>query len=124
MFLIGHSFHANRPHWEFASLSQKLGMPSEIVLEVLTVLEEKGLIVPMHGEPPAYLPAKDLETITLNEIVGAVRVAGDGTNISYRTPVLIPAVEGVMKHIEDAIYASLENRTLKDLILTGEDAAN
>lgn len=124
MFLIGHSFHANRPHWEFVSLSQKLGMPSEIVLEVLNVLEEKGLIVPIHGEPPAYLPAKDLETITLNEIVGAVRVAGDGTNVSDRTPVLIPAVEGVMKHIEDAIYASLENRTLKDLILTGEDAAN
>jgi len=124
MFLVGHSFHAHKPHWNFVSLSQKLGMPSEFVLEVLTVLEEKGLIVPIHSEPPAYLPAKDLESITLNEIVGAVRIAGDDTHNSDRSPASIPEVEGVMKHIEDAIYASLENRTLKDLILTADKVAD
>jgi len=120
MFLVGHSFHANKQQWHFASLTQKLGMPSEFVREVLTILVGKGLIVPTHGEPPAYLPAHDLDTITLNEIISAVRISGEDAHISYKSLASIPEINDIMKHIEQAIDLSLDKKTLKDLVLTLE----
>jgi membrane protein len=120
MFLVGRSFHDNQPHWKFVSLTQKLGVPSEFVREVLSILEEKGLLVPTHTEPPAYLPAKDLETITLNEIIASVRISGEDTHSDSKSLASIPEINGIMKHIEQAITLSLDKQTLKDLVLTAD----
>ncbi len=120
MFLVGQGFHTNKQHWKFVSLTQKLGMPSDFVREVLTILQKKGLLIATHSEPPAYLPAKELEAITLNEIINAVRVAGEDTNISVKSLASIPEVDGLMQHIEEAITLSLDKQTLKDLVLTAD----
>jgi len=120
MFLVGSSFHASTQHWHFSSLTQKLGMPSEFVSEVLSILEEKGLLVPTQSDPPAYLPAKDLETITLNEIISAVRISGEDTHSASKSLATIPEINGIMKHIEQAITLSLDKQTLKDLILAAD----
>ncbi len=116
MFLVGHSFHDNQLHWKFVSLTQKLGVPSEFVREVLSILEEKGLLVPTHHEPPAYLPGKDLERITLNEIIASVRISGEDTHSNTQSLASLPEVDGIMKHIEQAITLSLDRQTLKDLV--------
>jgi membrane protein len=124
MFLIGNSFYRNGQHWHFVSLAQKLGMPSEFVHEVLDVLEKKGLVVPSGSEPPNYLPARDTGTITLHEIVSAVRVAGEPSAVPGKASVSIPQVDGVMQHIDDAIAASLEKQTLRDLVLAADKTAD
>lgn len=120
MFLVGQSFHTGKQQWKFASLAQKLGMPSEFVREVLTILQEKGLLVPTQSEPPAYLPAKDLETITLSEIIGTVRISGEETHIASKSLASVPEVDDLMKQIEQAIAVSLDKQTLKDLILSSD----
>lgn len=120
MFLVGASFHTNKQHWHFSSLTQKLGMPSEFIAEVLSILEEKGLLVLTQSEPPAYLPAKDLETITLNEIISSVRISGEDTHISAKSLASVPEINGIMKHIEQAITLSLDKQTLKDLVLAAD----
>lgn len=120
MFLVGRSFHGDQPHWRFASLAPKLGEPAEFVREVLSILEGKGLLVPTHDEPPAYLPAKDLDMITLNEIISAVRISGEDAYSVSGSLSPIPEVDGLMKHIDQAIILSLDKQTLKDLVLTTE----
>lgn len=120
MFLVGRSFHNNQPHWKFVSLTHKLGVPSEFVREVISILEEKGLLVPTQGEPPAFLPAKDLDTITLNEIISAVRISGEETHGASKSLVSMPEINGIMKHIEQAIILSLDKQTLKDLVQSAE----
>ena len=120
MFLVGNSFHTNKQQWQFDSLTQKLGMPSEFVRDVLSILEEKGLLVPTQSEPPAYLPAKDLEVITLNEIISAVRISGEETHGTSKSLASIPEIDDIMKHIEQAITLSLDKQTLKDLVLTAD----
>ncbi len=120
MLLVGSSFHANRQPWEFDSLTQRLGIPADLVQQILSILEEKGLLVTTNSEPPAYLPARDLEIITLNEIIYAVRTAGEETHIPGKTSASGTAVDGIMKGIEDAIAASLEKQTLRDLVLAAD----
>jgi membrane protein len=124
MFLVGYNFYHNKAHWEFASLSERLGLPAARVQEVLTAIEERGLLVQAQGEPPAYLPARDLEAITLNDIISAVRVSGKDAPISGKSLAAIPAVDDIMKHIEDAISLSLEKQTLKDLVRAADKAEN
>lgn len=116
MFLVGSSFQSNTQHWHYTSLSQKLGMPSEFIAELLAILEGKGLLVQTQSEPAAYLPAKDLEMITLNEIINAVRIAGEDTHASSRSLASIPEINRIMTHIEQAIAISLDKQTLKDLV--------
>jgi membrane protein len=120
MFLVGRSFCADQKHWTFVSITQKLGMPSEFVREVLSVLEGKELLVLTQSEPPAYLPARDLEMITLNEIISAVRISGEDAHSASRSLSSIPEVDGIMQHIDDAITSSLGAQTLKDLVLTAD----
>lgn len=120
MFLVGQSFHTGKQQWKFASLAQKLGMPSEFVREVLTILQGKGLLVSTQSEPPAYLPAKDLEMITLNEIIRAVRISGEDTHISAKSLASVPEVDVIIKYIEEAITLSLDKQTLKDLVQSAD----
>lgn len=120
MFLVGRSFQNDKPHWKFVALTQKLGVPQEFISEVLSILENRGLVVSTLSEPPAYLPAKDLETITLNEIISAVRLSGEDSHSSSKSIASIPEVDGVMKHIEQAITLSLDKQTLKDLVRSAD----
>ncbi len=120
MFLVGRSFHENGQPWEFDSLTQRLGIPADLVQQVLSILEEKGLLVTTSSEPAAYLPAKDLGIITLNEVISAVRTAGEEIHISGKAAASGTAVDGIMKGIDDAIAESLERRTLHDLVLAAD----
>ncbi len=116
MYLVGRDFEAGGKQWNVASLTKRLGLPAAFVLEVLNVLEEKGLLVPAQGELPVYLPVKGLDAISLDEIIRSVRVAGEDTKGSGKASVSIPAVDGIMMHIESTITASLEGKTLRDFV--------
>ena len=85
---------------------------------MLTMLEKKGLIIPSHEEPPAYLPAKDLETISIREILDVVRISEDEA-LAGNKFIAIPKVDGMISQMDDALYQSVKNETLKDLIISG-----
>ncbi|HYQ48491.1 MAG TPA: YihY/virulence factor BrkB family protein [Thermodesulfovibrionales bacterium] len=123
MFLIGRSFHTDGRHWTFASLTQRLGRHADPVREVLSILEDKGLLVPTHAEPPAYLPGKDIAAMTLNEIVSAVRTPGEDNHIPGRAASVAEVVD-IMKDIETAVASSLNNRTLRDLVISTDTAGS
>jgi membrane protein len=122
MFLVGRSFHNNEQQWELIPLTRRLGIHAEFIREILSVLEKKGLLVPTHSDPPAYLPGKDPDIITLHEIIRAVRIAGEHDQISGKAVASIAEVDGIMETVEDAIAASLEKQTLRDLVLAADKA--
>jgi membrane protein len=115
MFLIGDNFHRDAQHWRLEPLSKRLGLPPVIVQESLTMLEKKGLIITSYEEPPAYLPAKDLESISIREILDAVRISGDEA-LAGNKFIAIPEVDDLISHTDDALYRSVKNKTLKSLI--------
>lgn len=124
MLLVGLHFHHGKPQWQSVSLTRRLGIPAEFVRDVISLLQEKGLLIPTQSEPPAYLPGKDLDVITLDEIIRAVRAAGEGDTAPGTSLSSLAEVETVMSHIEEGITASLEKQTLRDLVLAADKAAD
>jgi membrane protein len=116
MFLIADHFHVGKGPWSLEPLSHKLRLPAVIVQEMLTMLEDKGLLTSTHDDPPSYLPAKDLEIIAIKEIMDVVRTsrteesAPDGG-------ISLPEVDEVLDKMESSFYGSVKGETLKDLIV-------
>jgi len=68
------------------------------------------------GEPPAYLPRRDIETITLTDLYEVVRSAGENRLLTLKTLPHQAEVERTMALVQDAVVAGLGDRTLKDLV--------
>ena len=118
MFLVGDSYYNNRRPWTIDSLVERLGLPVEPVQEVITVLEQKGMVVETGDDPPAYLPERDIETIKLKELFESVRVAEEDAFAISETHLSSPEVDRVVKGINDAIGETVGEETIKSLVLS------
>ena len=65
---------------------------------------------------PAYLPARDLESISLQELIDTVRQVNRDTSAVAIHLVPLPEVDRVMDKMDAAIAESLGEKTLKDLV--------
>jgi membrane protein len=116
MYLIGTNFHLNKEPWTLKTLVKRLGMPFETIQDMLIRLEKNGLIIESGDDPPAYLPSRDTETITLQEILNTIRCSEETVCDKYTQSMSIPKVETIMKKVDVQIASGLLNKTLKDLI--------
>lgn len=117
MTLIGRAHYYDEPLWTLDALAARLGLRPDILAELLKSLEAKRLITANAATPAAYLPARDIETIGLDEVVGAVRgMYGDPP----KTRTGLPAVKALIEQVDEAIAHALHNKTVKGLVL-GEE---
>ncbi len=121
MFLIGYNFYHGKHHWTGDALAERLGFPPEFVNDIIVCLIGKGLILPSGDEPPAYLPAKDIESISLKEVIDSVRASRAEFYESGEKLLSLPEVDGIVRQIDKAISASLESETIKGLVLSAKE---
>jgi membrane protein len=119
MFLVGGSYYRDERHWDLDSLLDRLKLPIEPVQDVLGRLEKRGLLLLGCDEPPGYLPARDIETITLGEVIGAVRCSEGSASVVEDRFLSLPGVDEVARRMDDAIGDALGEQTVKDLVLAG-----
>jgi membrane protein len=120
MYLIGYNFYHNEEKWTFDSLVNYLGLPQESVDTTLSELKDKNLILEVGDDPTFYLPAKDIEVITLAEIIDAARTNRETPLLENRY-LANPEIDQITEHIDDAIHGALGKMTLKDLVLNKTD---
>lgn len=119
MSFIGEQFYHKKTPWRLDALAKRLEVPAGSVQEVLGRLERKGIIAATRDKPPAYLPARAIETITLQEILEAEEPGtGDGYGGAASAP---HEVDVLLDRIDHARARSLEGRTLRDLVLAGTE---
>jgi membrane protein len=118
MFKTGYNYYHNKQPLTLHSLVDLLDLPVDPIHDVLTLLEKNSLLLETGDDPPAYLPAKDIETITLLELLNAVRVADKGVLAIEKQVVAIPEVDDVIKTLDTAITATLGEKTLKDIVVS------
>lgn len=124
MFLTGSSHYYNTPPWELGALTSRFGLPIDSVLDVLAALTGRGLLIESCDKPPLYLPARDIETITLEEIVNAVRAAGGGPDLKRGEGCISTSeVDAVMHKMDEALKGALKGDTLKTLVLSCKKTA-
>jgi membrane protein len=117
MFLIGDNLYHNRKPWNLDSLLNQLNFPLEPVQDVLTALEDHGFLLQTGDDPPAFLPAKDLENIKLREILSSVRIAEEASYAIEDKFMLNSEVDLIMQKVDSAIDDALADKTLKSLIV-------
>ena len=116
MYLVGKTYQQGGPAWTLSSLAQRLGLPGYALRMVLDALEQDGLLVRTGADPPAYLPSRDLGSISLGELLQTVRAAGEER---YLGPEAVPVpeeIEAVLTRVNLAIDEQVRNLTLRDLL--------
>jgi membrane protein len=116
MFLVAQNFYRNGTPWTADSLTQHLGLSIRQVQDIVEALKIKGLLVESAGDPPSYLPSRDIGTIRLRDVYDAVRMTRSGSG--KQSIVAIGEVEDVMAGVDEAVGTALEDRTLRDIVLS------
>ncbi len=111
MYLIVNDYGAG-VRWSTNRLADHLELPGAALAPIMTELEKHHLIV--IAEDDTWLPARDPATITLCDVIDAVRHESAGPRLS-RIRDIAPAVDA-SRQAEDAMRAQLKTRTMKDLV--------
>jgi membrane protein len=101
-------------------LVERLGTPIDPVYDIIILLEKNGLLLETGDDPPAYIPKKDIETISLKELLYVVRVAEPQALYVERKVLHVPSIEEVLQGVNDSVSDALDGKTLKDVVTSGE----
>ena len=119
---IASHFVEGRPPWTLQQLTQRLGIPMHAVNAVLEALEQGGLLIRSHDDPPAYLPARDLADVSIAELMSAIRTAGEDRFLNPESLTIPPLAEDLVSQAERTIVASLGKTSVKALAAEGSHA--
>jgi membrane protein len=118
MYLVGYNHYHNLPTWSVDGLVDRLDMPGQPVQRVLNALVKAGYLIEVPGEgTPAYLPAHDIETMRLADLLAAVRQSGESRFLNVRQLPDIDPVDDLLAELEAIPGRVLEGRSLKDLVV-------
>jgi membrane protein len=121
MYLIGYNFYFGKPPWTLATLAGRLKLPPDVVQDTVSDLEGEKLIYETGQEGGAgYLPGRDIENITVREIISHARHAGSAA-FARLAKAAEPEVDQLLTQMEDKISEAAGGRTIKDLIISGQE---
>lgn len=115
MTMIGYNYFHRRGPWTQERLAQELGVMPRSLRYLLDILDKHGFIGRTGDDPPAYYPARDIETVGLHELLAAVRQA-DAAEENVNGRIEPKQVAAVMQRIDAAIGEALAGQTIKDLV--------
>lgn len=116
MFMVADHHLNRRDPWTLDDLVHDLVLPIQPIHHVLQLMVGAGFLSETGDSPPAYLPRRDIETITLVELYEVVRSAGENRLLSLKTLPHQFEVEQAMEAVQRAVEVQLGSRTLKDLL--------
>jgi len=119
MFMVADHYLNQRDPWTSEDLVHYLALPMEPIHHVLKMMVDAGFLSETSDSPPAYLPRRDIETITLSELYEVVRSAGENRLLSLKTLPHQLEVEQAMEAVQRAVELQLNSRTLKNLVQNG-----
>jgi len=122
MFLIAEHHLDGRQPWTLERFVEVLGLPTQPLSQVLELMIEEGFLAETNEEPPAYLPRRDLETITVADLLDVVRSAGESRLLALDNLPHQDQVESAMQALSRAVHEQLGAQTLRDLVLKDNEA--
>ena len=123
MFMVAEHHIHNRAPWTSEALVHHLGLPMQPIHHVLQLMVSSEFLAETSDEPPAYLPRRDVETISLSELYEVVRSAGENRFLSLKTFPHQQQVDTAMAALQSAVRSELGEQTLKDMVESGGGAS-
>ncbi len=102
-------------------LASAIGVPSQLLCQVLAALVQSKLLVEVAGEETAYAPARPLSKITAHDILQALR-AGPGHELETREEPIRGLVRREYEIIQQAEQQSAAALTLQALAQRAQEA--
>ena len=118
MYFIGYNYFHNQKHWTLDGLVNRLELPVDTIQDILDLLEKDGLILETGDDPPAYIPARSIEKIRLNDLLNCVRIAEKETLSLEKRVASVPDVDTIISTLDIAIDKTLGEQTLRDLVVS------
>lgn len=115
MALIGRHFLSQQPAWTLEGLASQLNVPLASLDTMLVTLTRRGLLTETADDPPRFLPARALETVTVRELLEAVRSSGEEAQFRVDNLPHDPAVDALVARLDDATRHALGTYTLREL---------
>jgi len=113
MFLLGERFIETGPRWCVSDLADRLEVPATVLNEVLSLLEDHGLV--LTAEDDSVAPGRDLASITLAQVLDAIRHETPDPRMPQ--PHGVPAAaDAAAASADAAMRSSMSEKSLRDLI--------
>lgn len=116
MYLLGRNYHDDRLPWSREELARRLYVPTDTIFDVLARLEDAGLVIAISGRIHRYVPGRDMGTITLRDIIGAMRRNPERARDVDRHLRAVASVDQIVEALDKAITANLGTTTLRELV--------
>jgi membrane protein len=116
MYFIAYNFHNNKKPWTLDALVAHLELPVDSVHDIIINLEKNSFLLETGDDPPAFIPARELETISLRELMFTARMTDTEARAIENHFTTVPEVDGVLDSVETAVTDTLGKKTLKDLV--------
>jgi membrane protein len=108
---IAEAFHKGDPGWNEDQLASRIGVPLRIMKDTLFRLTQAGFILPTGDASRSFLPARELDQITLAQVLLALRRHGAYCSIAEETE-----TQQLLASADQALEREFAGRTLKDFI--------
>jgi membrane protein len=115
MVLIAKHYHAHKAAWTTESLALHMKVSSEACMKIINQLLNKKLLKETADTPTTYIPAYDLETVSLYDIISSIRCSGENPSHALGLIETEDDVKQLQKEIDESIEQLLKQKSLKDL---------
>ena len=116
MQLISQNFYNSKENLNLEKLTDRIGLHQDDIFESLNNLLESKIITETNEEPTSYLPAKDLEKITVKDVLKSVRSNSANENFIETNYLTEPVVNDIMNKIDSSIDSAVKEMNFKDLV--------
>ena len=119
MALIGLNLETGQPPWREESLARHLHVSPEHLYAVLDILLAAGILAETNDEQPGLLPQRALDSLTVRDVVDAIRHSESGLQLRGRHEPPYTLVAQLMQRMERGAAAAAGDVTIRDLALGG-----
>ena len=112
---VAAAFHFERTPWTPEQLAEDLDIPIRVVRDILSFLMETGYVAATAGDPPHYIPARELDRIAIKDLLQTLKNQGDQCKIT-RMSEGEKRLQEILARLDAGTAAALEGMTLKDLV--------
>jgi membrane protein len=124
MLLVARHYHWHKPAWSVEALAHQIHIDADVCHSIVLQLCDKELLKETTDTPPRYLPAYDIETLSLYDIVEAVRAAEENSLLSLDSIHTESPVQQIDEAMNQALAQCLHGHSLRDLALADKGLAD
>ena len=117
LLICGRKYYLGERAPSSSELANGLLLPERLINELISDLNDLKLIAIIDGDAESYIPAKSMENMFIFDVIDKIRSQGINGNSNENKQPYFQQVASMQENMQKAVSGSLEDKTIKDLIL-------